>query len=293
MKLFNKKTTAGLLAGAMLLTGAMSAGIVQAAENDSSTSSEPSTQHQRRHMQRPQINTEKMAQEIADTFGVSKDEVQSYQKENKNDFRDVFHAALLAKTSGKSFADVVGMKTSQNSWKDVASSLGISQEQIKNAQDDLMVTRIEKNTGLSQSTSKALLKDGYQPRDITAAAMLAKESGKDVQDILSMRKLNNSWKDVAKALNISDETLQKDMKNMHENGMPGDMRRGAPPQMNGDSNGQPPCPPSGDDGDMQAPPQGNGPDGDHQGPPPQGERPDSDHQKAPDTDHQQAPDDAD
>ena len=64
MKLFNKKTTAGLLAGAMLLTGAMSSGIVQAAENDSSTSSEPSTQHQRRHMQRPQINTEKMAQEI-------------------------------------------------------------------------------------------------------------------------------------------------------------------------------------------------------------------------------------
>ena len=291
MKLFNKKTTAGLLAGAMLLTGSISTGIVQAADNGSSGASERTNQ-QRRHMQPPQMNTEKMAQEIADTFGVSKDEVESWQKENKNDFRDVFHAALLAKTSGKSFADVAGMKTSQNSWKDVASALGISQEQIKNAQEDLMVTRIEKNTGLAQNTSKALLKDGYQPRDITAAAMLAKESGKNVQDILSMRKLNNSWKDVAKALNISEETLQKDMNNTHENGMPGDMHRGAPPQMNGDSNGQPPCPPSDDNGSMQGPPPGEGPDGDHQAPP-QGERPDGDHQGPPQgTDTQQAPADA-
>ena len=260
MKIFSKKTTASLLAGAMLLTGAMSAGIVQAAES-TDTTNRPERSQQQRPMQPPQMDNEKMAQELSDTFDISKDEVQSYQKENKGDFHDIFRAALLAKTSGRSFADVIALKTSSNTWKDVQSSLGITKEQIRTAQDELMAARMEKALSIPKSTSLSLMKQGYRHMDIAMASTLAKESGRTIDAVLAMRKINNTWEDVAKSLNISEDTLHKDMKGMHamngmQEGMPGgDMHRGG---------GQPPCPPPNDgrqpadsqqkDNDRPAPP---------------------------------------
>ncbi|MBN2908957.1 hypothetical protein JQC72_05390 [Polycladomyces sp. WAk] len=45
--------------------------------------------------------------------------------------RDVIKAAVLAKASGKDIAQVVAMKTSQNTWRDVAQSLGLKREDVR------------------------------------------------------------------------------------------------------------------------------------------------------------------
>jgi hypothetical protein len=45
--------------------------------------------------------------------------------------RDVVKAAVLSKASGKDIAQVVAMKTSQKQWSDVAASLGLKREDVR------------------------------------------------------------------------------------------------------------------------------------------------------------------
>jgi hypothetical protein len=249
MKIVSKKNMLALLTGTLLFAGAMNPYIVQAAAGDASSGQNPPVQ-QRLAAHPPQINPEKAAQNIAEIFSVSKEEVLAYQTAHPGDFRDIFHGALLAKTSGKNFQDIMSMKTNKNTWKDVEGTLGITPEQLKDTQYDLISTHLEKKLHISKDTSRTLLKQGYHPDDIAAAGVLAKESNKSITDLLAMRKINNSWQDIAKTLGIAEKTFFSDMKDAFFpiGGMPDGMHG---------KHFSHPCPPpqDGQPGDLPAPPE--------------------------------------
>ena len=226
LKKYNQKPLIGLMAGAVFLGGAMAPYIVQAAQK-TDTSPQTETRQQQRQQQPPKMDMDKVAQNIADTFGVNKDEVASYMKNNQGDFRDIFRGAMLSKVSGKSFSDIMAMKTSSNKWQDVEKSLGITHEQMRQAQDDMVAVQLEQKASIAKDTTKSLMQQGYHPDDIAAAGILAQKSGKTINDVLAMKKINNSWKDVAKSLNIDEKTFKESMKDI--GGMHGD-HHGAPPQ---------------------------------------------------------------
>ena len=54
--------------------------------------------------------------------------------------------------------------------------------------------------------SVLFLKDGYNPHDIVIAGKIAKDSNKNVKNVLAKKKINNKWSDVAKefAVDIKD-----------------------------------------------------------------------------------------
>ncbi len=256
MNILSKKLVIGLMAGAMVVTGAIGTYTAQAAASESQQTAQD-TQKKGKH-QPPKFDADKAAQGVADMFGVSKDEVLVSFKSNA-DFKDIGHAAMLAKVSGKSYADVFAMKTSSNKWSEIESSLGVTREQMKTAQQDVMSSMMEKRANISKDTAASLLKDGYRPQDIVSASVLAKSSNKEITAVLSMKKINNSWKDVAKELGVDEKTFHKEMKELGGPGLgfmggPKGDRDGAPqgmppqgaPDGSNTDNGQAPEPPTED-----------------------------------------------
>lgn len=142
------------------------------------------------------------AEDVAETYGVNADEVKAAVKD-KRDFREIHHAAMLAKVSGKSFADVLGMMNKDTDWRELETKLDITPEKWRAAQDEVMAHRLADGDTLSEADARALLSEGYRVRDIERAAYLAKASSRSVRDVLAMKKINNRWSDVADALGVS------------------------------------------------------------------------------------------
>ncbi|SFT83135.1 hypothetical protein SAMN02910356_02330 [Selenomonas sp. GACV-9] len=207
MKSMKKKLLAGMVAGAVLTGIGLNATEVKAAENMDRPA--PATMH--KAGQRPQhppvqMSADEAAKNIHETFGVDESEVKAAINEHK-DFQDIGQAAMLSKISGKSFKDVLAMKTESNNWPEVGKSLGVTHEQIEEQMITMQAAKIEQKAGVAKDTAISLLKNGYHARDIECAGLLAKAAGKDVQAVLDMKKINNSWMDVASELGVDKSVL--------------------------------------------------------------------------------------
>lgn len=196
-----------MVAGTFIIAGAASPFIVQAAETEKT----PSAYHQRQ--EKKQMSPEEAAKRISNTFGIDQSTILNYNN-NGMSFKDIGKAAFLAKAGGKSIDSVISKKTADNNWKDVAQSLGITKEQIKAAHQDMAANQLNKRTGIDKKAALNLLKDGYRPHDIGMASQLANATKKPIKDVLSLKKINNTWSDVAKKLGIDAETFKKDFKGM-------------------------------------------------------------------------------
>lgn len=197
MASLKQKIIAGILSGALILGGSMAVNSVYA--------DPPSGQHQRH--ERPQMTDEQLneyAKSYAEYYGVNQAEIVAALKNNVH-FEDIRMAATLAKLSGKSFSEVLAMKVD---WRQVAEKLGVSREQMDDLRQSEMLEGLAERSKLDKKTVESLLKQNYEPHDIGIAGLIANASGKDVKSVLSKRKLNNSWEDVAKEMGVD---LQKIM----------------------------------------------------------------------------------
>jgi hypothetical protein len=192
-----KKLLAGVLSGAIIFTGGLTFNSVQAADNFENHQQKL----ERHHHERPQMTDEqrsKFIKEFADYYGVNQAEVEAAFK-NRVHFEDLKNAAVLAKLSGKSFSEVLEMKSD---WRQVAEKLGVSREQFEAFMKNEMLDGLAKHSKLDKKTVESLLKDNYNPHDITIAGLIANESGKSVKNVIAKKKINNNWEDVAKEFNI-------------------------------------------------------------------------------------------
>ena len=188
-----KQLLAGFLAGAVLITGGIIS--VNAAPRDDGEI------QQRVHQARvnPEFSQEKVAKRLSERFGVSESEVLA-AFENRVHPRDIDHAAMLSKLSGKSFSEVLSMRAT---WRDVEEKLGVTKDQIRDMQMDLYVESLAEDSYSDVTTVKALIKDGYNPHDIMIAGYIANQSGNSIRYVLSRRQINNHWSDVAKEFNVT------------------------------------------------------------------------------------------
>lgn len=208
MNLSAKKKILGVTTAVAIMAGTLSPFVVQASPQNDNGDRPAFVQHHR-------FNKDQLAQNIFDTFGVDKQEVLQYEQ-NEVRPHDLFKAAFLAKAGQKSLKEVMQTKTFDNTWKDVAASLGISKEDMKAARNDIAATRLENKLQISKDTSLDLLQQGYRSRDIAVANSLANNTGKSISDILAAKKINNTWADVAASVGVDDAAFQQDMQTIHQ-----------------------------------------------------------------------------
>lgn len=223
MKITQRKMIAGIVAGLVLTAGGF--GVLSA-----QSQSQDGAQHrmfakgERPDGQMPQMDASEAAKHIAETFGVDESQVKN-AIENKKDFRDIGQAAMIAKVSGKSFDEVMALKTDDKNWRDIGESLGVTREKVEEVRQSMTAQHLSQDGDIDESKALSLLKKGYEPRDIECAAALAKASGKDIQSVLDRKKINNRWGDVAKELGVDANVLPK---KFHGHGPHGHGPQGGP-----------------------------------------------------------------
>lgn len=202
VKKISRTAVAAVLAATFLTGGLAILPTVQAADGTDRPAIE----------QRHKLDPEQLAERIATTFSLNKDTVLQYYN-NGTSFKDIRHAAFLAKAGSLSLDTVLQTKTDSNSWHDVAQTLNISPQQFKAARVDLQANHLTK-AGLDKQAAVALLDQGYHPRDIACANQLAKDTGNSIIDVLSYKKINNTWQDVATTLGVNPDQFKQEMKNL-------------------------------------------------------------------------------
>ncbi len=221
-----KKTLVLALAGAFAITGIGTTYLNQTAFAAADTTQQNQAPMHGDHKRMPKVMTDEMAQQFATTFNVDKQVLLDYQTKGYT-IRDFHQAALIASAGNKPFVDVMNAKTATNSWKDVMDSFSITNEQLQQAAQGFMSKQIATMMQLDETTINGLLKDGYQPNDIVMASALSKQSSKTISTVLNMKKINNTWKDVATALGIDETAFNQCMTDLKSKMPKGpDMHRG-------------------------------------------------------------------
>lgn len=203
-----RKIVAGLVAGLVLTAGGFG---VLSAQSQDKAAVQPRycmTQGERPDGQPPRMTTDEVAKHIAASFGVDEKQVKSALDDNK-DFRDIGQAAMLAKISGKSFEDVLALKTDDKDWRTIGRSLGVTREKVASVRCEMTAKDLSQDGNVDETTVMNLLQAGYEPWDISWAAALAKAADKDIQSVLDLKKINNRWSDVAEQLGVDRCALQK------------------------------------------------------------------------------------
>lgn len=199
-----RKIVAGIVAGLVLTAGGFG---VLSAQSQDKAAVQPRycmTQGERPDGQPPRMTTDEVAKHIAASFGVDEKQVKSALDDNK-DFRDIGQAAMLAKISGKSFEDVLALKTDDKDWRTIGRSLGVTREKVASVRCEMTAKDLSQDGNVDETTAMNLL----QAWDISWAAALAKAADKDIQSVLDLKKINNRWSDVAEQLGVDRCALQK------------------------------------------------------------------------------------
>ena len=188
-----KKMLAGIVAGALMVgTGfGLLSGQAQAAETVAKGGERQNPPHMmqgHKGGQHPMmnVNADDVAKRLHEAFGVSEAEVKEAVN-NKRDFQDIGQAAMLSKISGKSFKEVLAMKTADKRWPDVGKALGVTPEQFRKQMNEMTADRMAKRGDIDKAKALTLLNNGYRAQDISMAAKIAKLSGKDLQAVLDMK----------------------------------------------------------------------------------------------------------
>lgn len=194
--IFNKKKMlTGILSGAVLLSVSFGSPMVQAAPADNDMGAPPAMS---------EADLDNMAEEIATQYGVDQEEVRTALGE-EHFMDDIYYAAMLAKISGKPFSTVLSMKVD---WIDVMRELGVTREMWDSVLKDMVAEDIAARSSLSKDVVSKLMEEHYIPRDIRTAGRLAEASGKDVYEILGMKKTDTTWIDVAKELKVDPKVIK-------------------------------------------------------------------------------------
>ena len=200
-----RKIAVGVVLGALLVCGGIF-GYEQHAQSQPHQANRLVCASTEPGMRMREVGPAEAAARIAEAFGVDQNEVQK-AIESKRDFRDIGRAAMLAKVSGKSFADVLALKKADNTWRDVEQGLGVTREAMRDAFCEMEARHLSEQSIVDQETALELIRNGYEVNDIRAAAVLAKAAGKDIQSVLDMKRINNRWYDVARELGVDAHGL--------------------------------------------------------------------------------------
>lgn len=225
-----KKTLLIALAGAFVLTGAAAYNMPN--HSAAAPYQMKQTADQARGQYNKQFDAAQYSQMLADDFGVDKNAVEKALEAGWRP-NDLQRAAFIAYACDKSLDDVLNAKTPTNSWRDVSDDYGITSDKYYSVMQQLHCQRIAAVTGVDNAKLASLINDGYYTRDIAMAAALANKSGKSIDDVIGMKKVNNSWYDIAESLGVNQDDIDDLLyqcgphhMNRHGFGGPGPRMRG-------------------------------------------------------------------
>ena len=154
---------------------------------------------------------DRFIKQAATELGVEQQTIKDFFAQG-NGPRDLHMALIFSEASGKSLSAVLADKTAAISWPELEKKYSLDRAQLHQARENLMIRQVVKFSALDEQSVRDLLKDGYQPHDIAFAGKLADKTHTAVQSVLDKKKINNSWRDVAKELGLTETDFRPEKK---------------------------------------------------------------------------------
>ena len=152
------------------------------------------------------INNE--MQNISEYFGVDKQTLVAYYN-NGWEMPELRRGAFLAYTSHKSFDDVMNLREN-NSWGRVEYLIGLTPNDLKATQDDIISTQIANKLDINKSIVTFLVKQNYEVDEVIHGILYSMYVDKSPSDIIEMHNPPTSnWEVVADDLGITQEELDE------------------------------------------------------------------------------------
>ncbi|USK56447.1 hypothetical protein LIS82_08255 [Cytobacillus solani] len=138
--------------------------------------------------------------------------------------KEILKAAHIAKFADKKIDDVLKTyKESDSSWEKTAAHYGLDMEKLKKQcheqkekfleeHKEDVIENVAEYTGKTETQIKSWVNEGIPLRFIVGGAAMAKASGKDMEELIKMKKNGQSFQDIKKSLHLDKGKLHKEMK---------------------------------------------------------------------------------
>ena len=160
-------------------------------------------------------NIDQASERLANMFDVDKSTIISYCSEGYK-VRELYIVGIITQASGKSFKEVMALKTPDNNFFNIAKKLGVSQDDAISISEELSLNEVVEYLQIDRKVFDNLVKENYRYRDIILAGIVSKHAKKPVNEIILLKKTNNTWFEVAADFNITVNGLLYDAENFDE-----------------------------------------------------------------------------
>lgn len=138
--------------------------------------------------------------------------------------KEILKAAHIAKFADKKIDDVLKTyKESDSSWEKTAAHYGLDMEKLRKQcheqkekfleeHKEDVIENVAEYTGKTETQIKSWVNEGIPLRFIVGGAAMAKASGKDMEELIKMKKNGQSFQDIKKSLHLDKGKLHKEMK---------------------------------------------------------------------------------
>ncbi|MFC0417440.1 hypothetical protein ACFFHH_18675 [Cytobacillus solani] len=138
--------------------------------------------------------------------------------------KEILKAAHIAKFADKKIDDVLKTyKESDSSWEKTAAHYGLDMEKLKKQcheqkekfleeHKEDVIENVAEYTGKTETQIKSWVNEGIPLRFIVGGAAMAKASGKDMEELIKMKKNGQSFQDIKKSLHLDKGKLHEEMK---------------------------------------------------------------------------------
>lgn len=177
---------------------------------------------------------DRVAEKVAAYLGMKKEEVEAVIKENSLRAHQVAVAAVIAKKSNQPFSQVAATIKQKKNWQEVIQVYRLEPGEVRKELHRLFPhlkgkMHFMKNhpallfQGLAsylerepEEIRKALYHSRVHPGGAMHAAVLAKVSGKSLEDVLALKTEKKTWKEVASELRVSQDQVKEERKKLQQ-----------------------------------------------------------------------------
>lgn len=157
-------------------------------------------------MRRPQLSNAEAAEKLQSAYGYRYSDMLRLLNIGHS-YGDMNTACLYAYLSGEPVEKVLQLRQPAT-WGRVRAQLGLTPKLYAEKYMEYQASYLPADSLVDRETALKYLRQGYSLGDIQQAAKLAKESGKTLTQVLSMRTVTCDWKHVKEKLGLQQEQKQ-------------------------------------------------------------------------------------
>ncbi|SEM69586.1 hypothetical protein [Lihuaxuella thermophila] len=230
-KILGTAVAIGLVGGILLGAGQVGYADIQSTLKDKRLEKLSSFFHKKKADEHQSI---RVTEKVASYLGMKKEDVEAVLREKSLGIHQIALAAVIAKKSNQPLSQVASAIKQKRNWKEVVQAYRMDPKEVWK---ELRLLFPQLNTKMHflknhpallfqalasylgrepEEIRKALYHSRVHPEGAMHAAVLAKASGKRLEEVLAIKTEKKTWKEVASALRVSPDQVKVERKKLQQ-----------------------------------------------------------------------------